>query len=127
MSKHNYSQYSNAKKYDNKPKVEESVEVAESANPVEATEFVEPAVEVKMVEETVNTAPIPKTINGVVANCTKLNIRKEPSVHAEILGVVNVDSEMKIDMNKSNDKWFYVSTAVGIDGYCMRDFVNAKL
>lgn len=118
MSKHNYSQYSNAKKYDNNPKIEE---------PVEATEFVEPAVEVKMVEETVKTVPIPKTINGVVANCTKLNIRKEPSVHAEILGVVNVDSEMKIDMDKSNDKWFYVSTAVGIDGYCMRDFVNAKL
>lgn len=118
MSKHNYTQYSNANKYDNKPKTEESVEPVES---------VEPAVEVKMVEETVKTVPIPKTINGVVANCTKLNIRKEPSVHAEILGVIDVDSEMKIDMDKSNDKWFYVSTAVGIDGYCMRDFVNAKL
>ena len=118
MSKHNYTQYSNAKKYDNKPMTEESVE------PVEP---IEPAVEVKMVEETINTVTIPKTINGVVANCTKLNIRKDPSVHAEILGVVNVDSEMKIDMDKSNDKWFYVSTAVGIDGYCMRDFVNAKL
>ena len=115
MSKHNYTQYSNAKKYDDKPKTEESVEP------------VEPAVEVKMVEETVKTVPIPKTINGVVANCTKLNIRKEPSVHAEILGVIDVDSEMKIDMDKSNDKWFYASTAVGIDGYCMRDFVNAKL
>lgn len=118
MSKHNYTQYSNAKKYDDKPKTEESVDHVEP---------VEPAVEVKMVEETVNTVPIPKTINGIVANCTKLNIRKDPSVHAEILGVVNVDSEMKIDMDKSNDKWFYVSTAVGIDGYCMRDFVNTKL
>ena len=127
MSKHNYSQYSNAKKYDNKPKIEEPVELNEFVESFEATEFVEPAVDVKMVEETVKTVPIPKTINGVVSNCTKLNIRKDPSVHAEILGVVDVDSEMKIDMDKSNDKWFYVSTAVGIDGYCMRDFVNAKL
>ena len=110
MSKHNYTQYSNAKKYDNKPKAEESVEPMP----------VEPAVEVKMVEETVKTVPIPKTINGTVANCIKLNIRKAPSTHAEILGVVDVDSEMKIDMDKSNDVWFYVSTAVGIDGYCMR-------
>ena len=121
MPKHNYTQYSNANKHDNKPKTEESVE------PVEPVESVEPVVEIKMAEETVKTVPIPKTINGVVANCTKLNIRKEPSVHAEILGVIDVDSEMKIDMDKSNDKWFYVSTAVGIDGYCMRDFVNAKL
>lgn len=121
MSKHNYTQYSNAKKYDNKPKTEEMTE------PVECVESVEPIAEVKMVEETVNTVPIPKTINGIVANCTKLNIRKGPSTNAEILGIVNVDSEMEIDMNKSNDKWFYVSTAVGIDGYCMRDFVNAKL
>lgn len=121
MSKHNYTQYSNAKKYDNKPKTEEMTE------PVECVESVEPIVEVKMVEETVNTVPIPKTINGIVANCTKLNIRKGPSTNAEILGIVNVDSEMEIDMDKSNDNWFYVSTAVGIDGYCMRDFVNAKL
>ena len=124
MPKHNYTQYSNAKKYDDKPKTEESVE---HDNLIEHADFVEEVDAVKMVEETVNTVPIPKTINGVVANCTKLNIRKDPSVHAEILGVVNVDSEMKIDMDKSNDKWFYVSTAVGIDGYCMRDFVNAKL
>ena len=124
MSKHNYTQYSNAKKYDNKPKDEEMVE---HDNPIENADFVEEVDAVKMVEETVNTVPIPKTINGVVANCTKLNIRKDPSIQAEILGVVNVDSEMKIDMDKSNDKWFYVSTAVGIDGYCMRDFVNAKL
>ena len=124
MSKHNYTQYSNANKYDNKPKTEEMVE---HDNPIEHADFVEEVDAVKMVEETVKTVPIPKTINGVVANCTKLNIRKDPSVHAEILGVVNVDSEMKIDMDKSNDKWFYVSTAVGIDGYWMRDFVNAKL
>ena len=124
MSKHNYTQYSNAKKYDDKPKTEEMVE---HDNPIDNADFVEEVDAVKMVEETVKTVPIPKTINGVVANCTKLNIRKDPSVHAEILGVVNVDSEMKIDMDKSNDKWFYVSTAVGIDGYCMRDFVNAKL
>ena len=124
MSKHNYTQYSNAKKYDNKPKDEEMVE---HNNPIENADFVEEVDAVKMVEETVNTVPIPKTINGVVANCIKLNIRKDPSIQAEILGVVNVDSEMKIDMDKSNDKWFYVSTAVGIDGYCMRDFVNAKL
>ena len=123
MSKHNYTQYSNAKKYDNKPKTEESVEPVESADPMSN----EPAVEVKMVEETIKTVPIPKTINGTVANCVKLNVRKAPSTHAEILGVVDVDSEMKIDMDKSNDEWFYVSTAVGIDGYCMRNFVNAKL
>lgn len=124
MSKHNYSQYSNAKKYDNKPNDEEMVE---HDNPIKHADFVEEVDAVKMVEETVKTVLIPKTINGVVSNCTKLNIRKDPSVHAEILGVVDVDSEMKIDMDKSNDKWFYVSTAVGIDGYCMRDFVNAKL
>ena len=121
MSKHNYSQYSNANKYDNKPKTEEVTKPDEHADLVEESDVV------KMVEETAKTVPIPKTIDGVVANCTKLNIRKDPSINAEILGVVDVDSEMKIDMNKSNDKWFHVITAVGIDGYCMRDFVTAKL
>ena len=108
MPKHNYSQYSNTKKYDNKPKTEESVEL-------------------KMVVEDVETVILPKIVEGTVSNCAKLNVREKPSLDADIVCVLDVNSEMKVDVDKSTDEWFYVNTAVGIEGYCMRKFVNTKL
>ena len=60
MSKHNYTQYSNAKKYDNKSNDEEMVE---HDNPIKHADFVEEVDAVKMVEETVKTVPIPKVLS----------------------------------------------------------------
>ena len=117
MPKHNYSQYSNAKKYDNKPKTEESVEPMP----------VEPAVEVKMVVEDVEAVILPKIVEGTVSNCAKLNVREKPSFDADIVCVLDVNSEMKVDVDTATDEWVYANTAVGIEGYCMRKFVNTKL
>lgn len=130
MSKHNYSQYSNKKKNDAAttetttktvnmtiPSLEPAI--APSASPAPS--------EVKMVVETVDTMPLPKTVEGVVVNCAKLNVRTEPSVDADVVYVLDVMSEIKIDVSKSNNEWLKVCTASGVEGYCMRKFVDAHL
>ena len=125
MANHNYSQYSNKKRNNgnaansNRPNTKHAPE--KPSKPVEATP------EVKMVVETVDTVPMPKTVEGVVTNCNKLNVRAEPSVDAEVLYVLDVMSEIKINVNKSDNEWFNVCTASGIEGYCMRKFVDAYL
>lgn len=120
MSNHNYSQYSN--KHNDKL-VEEEVKMVEEAvepkvEPVMATP------EVKM--EPVVEAPKPKakTATGVVSGCMKLNVRANPKSDADVLCVLDANSEMKIDMNKSTDEWYCVRTAAGVDGYCMKKFVK---
>lgn len=118
MSKHNYSQYSN--------KNFETVEdVAESVAPVEVESVVEEAV-TPMVE-TVETVTLPETVTGTVVNCTKLNVRVKPNITADVVCVLDVKSEIKIDVAKSNDEWFCVCTAAAVEGYCMRKFVKASL
>lgn len=127
MSNHNYSQYSNKnnnqnRNFDNRPKpvVEKPVEtvapVAETVTPV-----------VNLVEETVETKPVPELVDGTVVGCVKLNVRSAPSITGDILAVISADSDVKIDVAKSNFEWFHVCTATGIEGYCMRKFVNARL
>ena len=112
MSKHNYSQYSSKK--NSAPAVSDNIA---TMTPVE----------IELVHETVETAPIPETVSGVVVNCAKLNVRSEPSLEADVVYVLGAMSEIEIDVSKSTDDWFYICTASGIEGYCMRQFVDAYL
>lgn len=66
-----------------------------------------------------------KTI-GVVTNCVKLNVRNKPEDKAKILTEVPVLSELEIEKEKSTDKWYKVTTASGISGFCMKQFVSVE-
>lgn len=122
MAKKNYGQYYKKAKNEEEgmpvietPEVKMEVERSEtSAMPVIETEYV-PAVDV-IIE--------PKPVTGTVTGCSKLNVRTEPETIADILCILDAGSEMKIDMAKSTKDWFKVTTASGVDGYCMRKFVK---
>lgn len=130
MSNHNYTQYSN-KNHENK---------VTSANPVDTVfvtgmQVAEPVVNnvettvpnVEVVKETVKTVSLPETVEGVVVGCAKLNVRAEANLFSNVVCVLNAQSEIQIDVNKSNNDWFYICTATGIEGYCMRKYVEAHL
>lgn len=126
MSKHNYSQYSEKKKADVQPKFNKVVEPVETpVTNIPVTPEVK--MEVELVQEAVETVTLPKTVAGVVVNCSKLNIREAPSSDADVICVLDVMSEVEIDVAKSDDKWFKVFTSTGVEGYCMRKFVDAHL
>lgn len=63
---------------------------------------------------------------GVVSNCEKLNIRKEPSMASEVLCVVKVDTELLIDSNGATGEWLKVSCSDCIEGFCMAKYVSMK-
>ena len=136
MSKHNYTQYSN-KKHDGKTDSRNNGEKQANGKPIKPAEKpvakptpdnpkpTQAKPEVKLVTETVETVTLPETVEGVVVDCAKLNVRAEPSTDAEIVCVLDVMSEIEIDVNKSSNTWFKICTATGIEGYCMRKFVDA--
>lgn len=123
--KHNYTQYSNK----NNNYVEAIDVMSEPVVEVDETTIAAPVepLEIKMVEETVDTVAIPKTVTGIVVDCSKLNVRVAPNTTATVACVLNAASEIEIDVAKSTDEWFHVCTAAGIEGYCMRKFVKASL
>lgn len=73
-----------------------------------------------------NIEPPAEPIEGYVTDCIKLNIRKEPSLQADILCEVPVASKLAIDVEHSNDEWFSVVTESGVNGFCMAKYVNVK-
>lgn len=123
MSKHNYSQYS---KKNNKPAVDATTTVSAPKIPMEIK--MEPVpVSVEPIETVEITQPeTSKVTIGTVVGCIKLNVRVAPNSMATVAGVLDRKSEVKIDTSKSTDEWFCVCTAAGVDGYCMRKFIELK-
>lgn len=122
QNRNNYNQY--AKKAETDRVKEETVE--EVTEPVEesveeVTESVEETVE-EVVEKAVEPNPEPKTY-GVV-NCSKLNVRKGPSIHSNPLCIV--ESGTKMEIETFNNEWVKVVTPDDVSGYCMKKFIDLK-
>ncbi len=63
---------------------------------------------------------------GVVTDCLKLNIRKEPSKDSEVAAIVTCLDEVKIDLEASTDEWYAVCTVAGIEGFCMKKYIAVR-
>ena len=124
MHRHNYTQYANNKNPDANEIIDtvsfDNVYVAEEENTI-----VEPIVAIA--EESVETAVSPKPIKGVVANCTRLNVRVAPNSKADVACVVEAKASVEIDTSKSTDDWYHVCTVAGIEGYCMKQYIDAEV
>ena len=122
LSKHNYSQYSNKNKTANnnrKPVPKEA--------PVSKVEAVPTALVVEPMVETVETVVLNEPVMGVVVDCAKLNVRVKPSAYAEVLCVLDTMTKVEIDVANSTVEWFKICTAAGLEGYCMRKYIDAHL
>ena len=68
----------------------------------------------------------PKTVIGIVSGCNKLNIRQESSKTSGIKTEVSANTKLTIDLKKSNDEWYKVSTESGVTGFCMKKYVTVE-
>lgn len=68
--------------------------------------------------------PLDESTFGVVANCELLNVRVAPDKDSEILTTVEQGDEIMIDLNTSTDDFYSVCTETGVEGYCMKQFVE---
>lgn len=67
-----------------------------------------------------------ETLIGIVSDCKRLNIRREPNVNKEVVFVVDVGAVLVIDLEKSTDEFYKIYTETGVEGYCMKRFVDIK-
>ena len=87
----------------------------------------EPVEEVVIEEEKAEeTKPAVYTITkaGTVTNTHRLNIRKEPSLDAEIVKVISKGTDVEIVDEPTADGWISVVLSDGTKGYTMKDYIN---
>lgn len=89
----------------------------------------EAMVEETVAEETPEVVEAVKVVLGVVANCSRLNIRKKAvktNKPEDVVCIVNAGAKLTIDEDKSNKNWYKVTTEDGKEGFCMKEFVTIK-
>ena len=118
QNRRNYNQYAN------KPEPEQVKEetVEEVIEPVEETveEVVEPVEEA--IEEVTEVEENPTEVAFGKVNCSKLNVRKEPSINSVPLCIIEHGTSMEI--SEFNGEWVKILTPDGVSGYCMRKFID---
>ena len=72
-----------------------------------------------------NQNSVDTTKSGVV-NCTFLNLREQPSRESEVVTCLENGDEVLIDETDSTDEFYKVCTASGIEGFCMKQFIDAQ-
>lgn len=127
MSKHNYSQYSNKPKNNQSKPVEKVEPAIKTPEATPDKSVVKMESKPKLVQETVETVALPNRVVGTVVNCVKLNVRENCTVDSGIVCVLDAKSEIEIDVKKSVTDWFYIYTAIGAEGYCMKQYVEAHM
>ena len=117
QNRRNYNQYANKEETTPVEEIEESIDTTETVEENEVVTEETEVIEDKTPDE------VPKPVYGVV-NCSKLNIRRGPSIDTASLCIVEGGS--KLDIEQFNEEWFKVLTEDGISGYCMRKFIDEQ-
>lgn len=114
----NYNQYANKTEPDQAKKetVEEIIEPAEET----IEEVIEPVEEA--IEEVTEVEENPTEVAFGKVNCSKLNVRKEPSIHSTPLCIIEHGTRMEI--SEIDGEWVKILTPDGVSGYCMRKFID---
>ena len=80
------------------------------------------------VEEVVENEVEEVKIIGVVTGCAKLNVRKEPDKQAEVLCVIDKNTEVEVDFEEeaTYEDFYKIITSKGVKGYCVKEFIEIK-
>lgn len=110
MSNRNYTNYSKPAKKAPQPEVPLEVNKA-----IEETEIIAPI------------APEPKkTVRGVVVGCFNLNVRTGPRKDFDVICEIPSESEVEIDESESFEDFYKICTASGVEGFCMKKFIEVR-
>lgn len=85
-----------------------------------------PPVEEVKVEEVQEEVKKPEPRIGVVTNCQLLNVRKEPRPDAEIVCTLENAVTVEIELEKSTEEYYKVYNSAGIEGFCMKKYIEIK-
>lgn len=81
----------------------------------------EPEIEAEQVER----EPEPQKL-GIVINCNNLNIRKHPDLNSDIICAIKRSTEVMIDDNESTEDFYKICTVSGIEGFCMKQYIEVR-
>ena len=81
-------------------------------------------VEEEIAVENATESDEPSTVLGVVTECVKLRVRSTPEIADNVLTEIILASEVLVDLKESTDEFYKITTEAGVEGYCMKRYIN---
>lgn len=79
-----------------------------------------------VLSETV-TESTPIVVDGTVSNCVQLRVRETPDNSSDNeIGLLTLADGVLVNLTESTDDFYKITTAAGLEGYCMKQFINIK-
>lgn len=79
-----------------------------------------------MVDEAAPAEVVKNFTSGVVTECVRLNVRKTPSSDGEVVSIIDCLTDVVVDLESSTDEFYKISTATGVDGFCMKKYIALR-
>lgn len=67
-----------------------------------------------------------ETMLSGVANCLRLHIHEKPSLDSDIVCKLRYLAEVEICLSESTETFYKVYTAIGAEGFCLKDQITIK-
>lgn len=87
----------------------------------------EVAIEQSVVEEVVpEVTEEPKAaefLDGIVHNCVKLNVRRNPSIDSDVIAVINEQDRIKVKDVDTLSDWYFIQLPNGEEGFSMKKYI----
>ena len=124
---HNYTNYSN-KNIANNQEAADAVEekIVNEEQAVEEKVANESQQNISDPESDIDVAANDETseLIGYVTDCVKLNVREAASKDSNVLCEIILNSKVIVDEENSTDDFYKVTTETGVEGYCMKQYIN---
>ena len=63
-------------------------------------------------------------VAGMITDCETLCVYEEPSFLSKIIDTAPVGTDLVIDLESSEDRFYKVYNVAGIEGYCLKRYVT---
>ena len=62
-------------------------------------------------------------LDGIVHNCVKLNVRKNPSIDSDVIAVLNEQERIKVKDVDTLSDWYFIQLPNGEEGFSMKKYI----
>lgn len=91
-------------------------------DPIDEVAMEQPVIE-EVVSEVTEEQKTDTFLDGIVHNCVKLNVRKNPSIDSDVITVLNEHDKIKVkDVDVLSD-WYFIQLPNGKEGFSMKKYV----
>lgn len=91
-------------------------------DPIDEVAMEQPVIE-EVVSEVTEELKTDEFLNGIVHNCVKLNVRRNPSIDSEVIAVINEQDQIKVKDVDTLSDWYFIQLPNGEEGFSMKKYI----